>query len=698
MSRVSRHLGLVLAFALFAAPMPAMAQDVEELFREAVELLQRGQKQEALSAFERVLAADPSNQQAFDLWLSTDREVMLQLLVEGGEFEKVAKRFLERSKIGAAELQRDESAIAAAAEEFFAASDSVVRRQALNKLRNNHGEYAVPALLAPLADESADDTRVHAMAALAQMGPTVVLPLIEALRSDSAFQRRNVAIVLGMNGDPRAGADLLHLAATDTDLIVQAAATEAAAKCGARGKTAADLFLLHGDDYHHRRTTILRDIDYSEVVWSWEGGELVAHDVPRAIYNNELAKRAYYRALASRPDSIDALAGIARESVDVHGKLEALAAAGQDVDALLASAGEGMIAVAAAGPDALDRALTWSVQSDDTQSGSRIARILGKVATQPTKGLREALMSGSAGLAGEAAAAIAHISVATNTGADAAVVKTLGDAAARDIVRIAYVVDGDLARASALVSALGAEGVLAQHIATGALGVATIGQVPGVDVVLVGDRLPDITADAVITALRENVSFGETPLFLISADEELAAAYGDRIDGSLADAEGLSALDEVFAANLTGDRARADELAAQAAAALAALSRGGRTDLGGALTGLAEAAGRRDGVAIPALAALAQAGGAGQAAAALAVLSDDGRSDEARIAAADALGAITSRAPLGVEVRDALAAMIAGDASLPVRTAAARALGRLGLGGAERANYVRGAKVEVRSE
>jgi HEAT repeat protein len=699
MSRVSRHLGLVLALAVFAAPQRAMAQDVKELFDQAKDLLERGEKEEALRAFERVLAADPSNDDAFQLFISTENEVVLQMLVEGGEFEKVALRFMERARAGQRELQRDDAAISAAIDAFFGASDAVERRAALNTLRANHGEYAVPALVAPLADESDDDRRVYAMNALKQLGSSTVLPLIEALGSENAFQRRNVAIVLGHIGDPRAGAMLLHLSTTDSDLMVQAEALKAAESCQAKGRAAADLFLLHGDLYHRRDLSVLRDIDYSAVVWSWTDGELVGKDVPRAIYNNELAKRCYYRALAGRPDSLDALAGIARESVDIHGKLEALLAAGQEVEPLLELAGEGTLAVAAAGTDALDRALMWSVQSDDTATGGRLARMLAQVATRPTQGLTAALRSGSAGLAGEAAVALAHIASSTNAAVEPTVVTTLGEAAAREIVRIVYVIDGNLERASAIVGALSNQGVLAQHIASGALGIATIAQLPGIDAVLVGDRLPDITADAVIRALQENLSFGETPIYLLTADEELASAFSDRVKGSFADAEGLTALDEVFEANLEGDRAQADALAANAAGALAVLAQSGRSNLTGALAALATAAERRDGVAIPALQALAQAGDAGQADALVAVLNAADRSDEVRIAAANALGAIAGRgADLGANVGDALRAVLASDASLPVRQAAARAVGRMGLGATDRAGIVESVRISVNAQ
>lgn len=689
-------MGLVLALAVFAGPQRAQAQDVQELFEQAKALLEQGDKQEALSAFQRVLAADPSNADAFQLFLSTEREVVLQMLVEGGEFERIAKRFMERARAGQRELQRDEAAIAEAVEAFYSADDVVVRRQALNTLRANHGEYAVPALVGALGDESDDDRRVHTMGALVQLGSAAVLPLVEALGSESAFMRRNVAITLGNLGDPRASARLLHLSTSDPDLMVQAAALEAAGKCGAKGRSAADVFLLHGDLYHHRDGSVLRDIDYSDVVWSWEGDGLVGRDVPRAIYNNELAKRAYYRALAARPDSLDALAGIARESVDIHGKLEVLAAAGdENAPALLEQAGEGLVAVAAAGTDALDRALVWSVQRDDAATGGRIARMLAQLANRPTEGLNAALRSGSAGLAGEAAVALAHIAVGAQAGAGDDVVKVLGEAAAREVVRVVYVIDGDHARAGAIVSALSGQGVLAQQIATGALGIATVAQLPGLDAVLVGDNLPDITPDAVITALRENTAFGETPIFFVSAKEDLVEAYSERVNGAIPGADDLSALDAVFEANLEGDRAQAAALAANAADALARLAGAGRTNVAAAAGALATAASRGDEVSLPALAALARVGGAAEAEAVLGVLADGGRSDAARIAAADAVGAMATRGNLGGAASEALRELLGSDAPLAVRTAAARAIGRMGLGAADRAGLVESTRVQV---
>ena len=75
----------------------------------------------------------------------------------------------------------------------------------------------------------------------------------------------------------------------------------------------------------------------------------------------------------------------------------------------------------------------------------------------------------------------------------------------------------------------------------------------------------------------------------------------------------------------------------------------------------------------------------------------DRLSDAVRIAAADAIGAIGSRTALAETVADSLRGMIGGDASIEVRSAAARALGRMNLGAPARAGVLEAVRVRVGS-
>ena len=716
MTRSSRKLGLALALVALVSPAVAASGvspagavsgatpglvtparvDVQEDFKEGVDLYLRGHKEEALAKFQAVLAADPSNEEAYELWKATDAQIFNDLLVEGGEYRLVTQRLLERATIGRRERQNDPEEISKLVSSLRSTDDAIERRRIIQTLAANHGEYAVPRLLPALADAGDADWRVTAMHALTEMDTDVVQPLLAALGTEDAYQRANVAMVLGYIGDHRAAPALQYLAETDADERVQVAAGQAAMKCGASGSTL-EQFLRLGDDYHFRRKNVLRDFDYSRVLWSWNGA-LEAHPVPRALYNNELAKRAYYDALAVDGQSVDALAGIARECTDIVSKLEFLATQGEDVDALREQADQGALAVAAGGVDAIERALAWSVVSEDVSSAIHLIRTLAEMAPAPTESLNSALDSESGALRGEAAVALGRIALRIGSAASQHVVQTLGDVAGREVVRIAVVIDANADRAAATVAALEAQGVLVNHRGNGGQGLALLSRVPGLDVLIVGDGLPDMTIDQVVVAAGKNLSTADTPVVLMTADEGLGEAWSDRVAAVSSGPDDLSALEEIFAQSLTGDRAQADALAASAAETLASLALAGNTQIDSVLTSLTgPLAHRSDAVTLPCMRALGLAGTPAELAPLAAVALDGSRSEEARVTAATAMGDIFGRNTVSVDASAGLEEVVTdGEAPLAVRRAAAMALGRLV--GSDHGELVKRVRVEVRAD
>ncbi|MCB9915865.1 MAG: anhydro-N-acetylmuramic acid kinase [Planctomycetes bacterium] len=694
MTGMRRHLGLLTLVT--AMSLPAMAMTVDEatdLFNEGVALLNRGEDEAALEKFTAVLALDPSNEAAYELWKVTDHEVWLNLLVKGGQYELVAKRLMDRAKLGNAEQRDDEAAIRGLLRELQG-DDVLARAKAIRALAADHGEYAVQYMLPTLADENAGDRRVLFMQTLTEMGTDVVLPLAAALRSDDAYLRRNVALVLGYIGDPRAAAALTWHAYNDEDAGVKLAAEEAAKKCGGSGDALA-LFLKLGDDYHHRRASVLRAVDYSDVTWSWQDGALVATAVPRFLYNEELSKNAYYDALATDSGSLDARAGLARAYVAEQAELELRAAEGLEDEGLAGQLAEATIAVNTAGIDALDRALTWAVRDTDAAAGVGLIRALGMSSNAPTASLNAAQTSGDGALRGEAAVALGEIALRSRTAPGNAVVHGLGEAAGREVLRIGVVIDGDEARGRALADAMAAGGMVVNYWNTGATGLALLKRAPGVDVIVVADTLPDLTADQVVDEIRRDERTAATPLVMITADED--ADWGDRITATMAPGGDLSVIEGAMSEGFDGDRARADELAARAALTLAGLARSG-ADVSAALPQVAASlASRPDSVTVPAMEALGAAGTSAEVAALAAVLMDDGRSDAARVAAADALAQIAARERIGGpdELLAGLAGVVYSDASLEVRVAASRALSNTAIDDATRAEITRRARVDV---
>ena len=121
-----------------------------------------------------------------------------------------------------------------------------------------------------------------------------------------------------------------------------------------------------------------------------------------------------------------------------------------------------MLAVESAGLGVWDRALQMSVASGDAATGARLAAVIGAIAGQPTAGLNAAMSGGGLSMQGEAAVALAHIAVRSQTSAGGNVVE-FGRAAGRRVVKVAVIIDGDAQRAAGLTEALAAQNVLGQH-------------------------------------------------------------------------------------------------------------------------------------------------------------------------------------------------------------------------------------------
>lgn len=684
MTRIRTTLGLLLPLAV---ALPVSADDLQDSFNQGVELLKKGDREGALAQFRAALAADPSSEEAYELWRSTEHQVWLDMLVEGGEFELIARRMMEKVRISEAELSTDEDAIAELVDVLRGSSDVVARRAAVRELAAKHGEYAVPKMLGMLRAEDGSDTSVIGMVSLAEMGSPVVLPLIEALHADSEFLQANVAHTLGRIGDRRAAGALSDLAASASGMVAQAASA-AAEKCGAAGRTPVELFIEEGRGYYTSDDTYVRPYDPSEVMWHWQDGRLVYTALPGAIHSESLAKRAFTRALSADPQSIDALAGLARSASSIETKLAAL----EDVDAgLLESSAQGNLAVAMAGATALEAALGNALdqQPMDVIAGVALCRNLAHQATSATTNLTRASQQGDGSLRAEAAIALAHIAAQSGSSPGDDIVGSLADAAAREVMRVVVIIDGDLERMGGMQSTLDAAGasVIAQDRA--AAGLAMLRQLPGVDAVMVGDGLSDLTLDQVVTEIASMDHISKAALFIVSSSDA-NEAYGDRdrvagvIDGS-----DLSDVQAIFDEDLTGDRAEADDLSRRSSEALAAVAaRGG--DITAAVDALANVAQNReaDAVAIPAMHALGLGGGAGQVYALVAVLADTNRSDAARIAAADAMNGIFGREAVAVSDAAGLREVVVGDGPLAVRQAAARALGRAEVADDERATIV----------
>lgn len=682
--------GLLALATAFQAPAFA-ADEVSDTFQEGVQALREGRQQEALKAFQRVLALDPSQEAAYALWQSVDEDIWLRMLIEDGEMELVARRFLDLASIGHAERQNDPDAIRALLEQVQ--SDDVRERtDAIRKLAANHGEFAVPFLLYGLADQENGDRRVIFMQTLTRMGDDVVLPMLAGLESPDAFLRRNIALTLGYIGDPRANGELAHHAANDADGAVRDAAADALARCGGSEDVVGQL-LSKGERTYRMDPEVLAPHQVGPVTWSWAGTGIESTEVPRYFYAAEVAKTSFAKALEVDPTSNEALAALSGTIAAQMAELDVREGAGLDIGDWRDRLASDQLAVGIAGAGALDGALGWALSAGDATAASGIVQALASTATSATPNLEQALeVSSSGAVRGEAAIALGHIAVRSGAAPSPAAIAALGEATGREVVRIAVVIDADAARREAVVAALAAEGVMATPFENGARGLVGLRTLPGTDLVVLSDEPGGVTAFQVLAELERSERLSGLPTVMLSADAEGAQElYGDKVGAIVAGPEDAATMLEAMTEQLNADRAEADALAARAAGALSHLAASGLGDLSSAASSLTNVlAFRPDEVAIPALGALNRIGGGDQVASIAAVLMDGERSDALRSAAGDALAGIFSRAGAADEATLAgLIEVCRSDAPQAVRLATSTALGRLDLSPEVRSEILR---------
>ena len=684
-------LPLALSAPVFAAE--ASAQD-NQAYEQAMRAWLRGDREMALDRFERILAGELSSEEAYALWQMGSEEMWNGMLLEGGESARIAKRVMKLATSARKERSNDVDAIRRLLAELDT-EDPIQRRRAISRLRSDHGEFAVQAMLGALADEGNDERRLRYMVTLAELGSEGVLPLIAALDAPSDSLRRSVCLVLGNTRDPRARGFLAHHAQNDPSPAVREAALTSLDKLGGSGGRSAEEWLVEqGNAYLDGSVDVLSPGLGGRAVWSWSGGRLNGSVVPPTLYAEELAKRSFSAALGADGGSMDALGGMARAAAKQLVKAEDVRAAGDfDEDAVAGLETSSRLALALAGPDAADRGLNQALSRDDVSGAVGLLRFLSEAAVGMQPALRSALAHSHPQVRSEAALAATDASLRGGQELPSEVIDMLGASAGRDIVQVAVVIDPNRGRGSSVAAALRSRGLAVQTAETGARGLVTLGQVPGVDLVLLSSELPDLTVDQVLTEIQNAVATAGVPVWMLADDVGRATEfYGERTAGVGSGAEDLPVLEDLIVEGRNRDREQADQLSRRSAGALSRLAAAG-IDVGGAADGLVNTltGARPDAVAIPALDALARSAGMRHVPAIVGLVSDPARSEEARVAGASALSSVFRRNDTGAaeDLLGPLAEMLADDSlSGELRASVGRALGALDLDGPTRSGLL----------
>jgi len=662
------------------------AQDTSAKFKEATDLYFRNKPEEALKAFQEVLNANPSNQEAFDMYRESGRQVMALMLVKGGEFEATAKRFLELATLGRKEKTDDPAVINELVEKVMS-GNYLDQRDALYTLSANHGEYGAGPFVAKLAE---DEKRVVAMDALQHLGNDAVLPLCAGLGSENEAVVRYAAVCLGAIKDPRALPALKKVAEASANAVNKEAANEAIKRISGKDAgsfgSAADLHVAAAIQYFRNEQKVVKPFDTPDAVWNAKGAGVEATKVPAALRSLRLSQQHCLEAVEDpRAETVLLAAYAGEKAIAVSAKEMAVEGAPEPDPAL-------DVEIASGGAPGLSSALQFAIENDAPLAAVQLVNALDAMGAM-TPPLTAALGAPYKSVRYQAAFALASHG---ETGE--AVVKALGEAIVEDALRIVLVVDDRSESRNAIAAALRAAGYTVITAESGGLGFARARTIPPKDVMVLRANLQDVTIDQfVYDADYRSSSAGIVILSDADKAEGLKTAFDGKgkVKGFLTDPVAAQAVtDAVKAAlpELNHERANALAAAERAAGLLAKLPFNALAPAKDAL--IVSLARPEETVLIGALKAIGHLGPADAAPATAALFADAAKPEAIRVAAADALGGIFARmttAPAEDVLKPVMDAAT-GETNAAVRLAAGRALGSANfLTPAQRGELLRGA-------
>ncbi|MGB0954263.1 MAG: HEAT repeat domain-containing protein [Planctomycetota bacterium] len=632
----------------------ANAQDSQQLLDQGMAAYHQGNYEAAKAKFREIVASSPSNADALQM-LHNSEDALLELLIEGGEFEAFAREILAAARTEGRETMRDLDAAAQAAEGCFSDSYSD-RANAIFALSQTYGPFGAVPLVSALGDAN-ESRRLAAVYALSRMGSNVALPVTVATLSSNTEVRLGALHVLNALNDPRSMARVADMAANDPDGTVRALASSIV---GHMGGDPAQMMVEQGAAYYHHDLTLgLSPTENYGVLWVIDGRNLMPYNVPQSLVELELARFHLLHGMELGASGAEWRLGLvyASEVAILKGLIEG----GADLGEQLQAQNNAMLTLNHA---ALNEALTHAVRDNQAATAEVLIGALDGPGEQAWDGLQEALNSPIPSVSHSAAIALAHQGDYSD-----AVTSNLASALSLDAQRMVHIIDGNADRAQALADALTASGVDVMVAADGANGLVNMHLGLNVDAFVIADPLPDLYAGRVVASLRMDNRFGSTPVFVLGNDNT------GEMDANVVDSVDAGAVMGAFQ-DLDAQRERYVAIAASAAKALAHAAHDGQ--VGSASNAMIGALGREDSIAKYAAIGLGFSGDSSAAQALLAVVGNTSRSSEVRAAAAGGLANLFARTGVAVDSAALQSAMTEGDAKLS--EACARAIGVMGGG------------------
>lgn len=660
----------------------ACAQDTR--LKEAVTAVRLSKPDEALAKLNEILSSDPSNAQALELYHSVSQDEWFMLMTMKGEVQQIAQTLLERARVDMKARSRDEATIAALVATATAKdSDYGARRKAISALVNDHGEFAVPALVDKLGNPDDFDGQIQAISVLVELRSIAVVALLEALKSSNERTVQNVAATLYHINDDRALPLMAHLA-TDERLPVREVAKKYIDKKGVKAGDSIAMLLAQSQNY---LKGIVPPGAYSEVIWSWNGDKLVANDVPSLLYPCELAKAVAADAVRIAPGDASARSALAQANLAQANLIVTSIQKGEEsLKPMESMAGELRITALATGLESLRTALTTGLQEQMAPVAVGAIQALQIAETRETMGdspLKAALASQDKRVRYAAAEALVAVSGGLAMPESDRVVAVLGEAVTEQAVRVVQVIGPESTTKGAVEAVNKVKGYAVEASSDARSGMRKLLINPNVDVIVVNEALPDDLPQNIIGNVKKDPRMASAKILVLTQDEEKAKErFGDSvgyIKGPLTGEALVTEVNKALEGVVDAAALRAEAFAANASVALAAVAANSTGALAPVVGNVSAQLGRADAVSIPAARALGFGGGVGELPALSTALAGSG-SLELKKAVAEAIGNICRRqGSCPDDVATALMTALDGSQDAGLRTAIGVALSKCAL-------------------
>ncbi|OQY06282.1 MAG: hypothetical protein B6I25_04215 [Planctomycetales bacterium 4572_13] len=269
---------------------------LEENWNDFLHYTAIGRFELAKSYAEQIIESQPDPTQL--LVLSEENQegyrLLLKMHADSDELREVSGEVLGLIEKGRYIRRTDPKIIS---QEIQRLSTTIKGRIAAEQRLKNAGEYAIPQMLAAIADPDRKNELAYITEALPNIGRPAIRPLVAALQMTDVAVKVEVIRALGKIGYYEPLAYLKYeIETTDSEVIrTQASAAIERIDNGALKIPAAELFFRLGENYYNQDDSLAAAAEYDFAnVWFWDADKqaLLRREVNKEYFDELMAMRA----------------------------------------------------------------------------------------------------------------------------------------------------------------------------------------------------------------------------------------------------------------------------------------------------------------------------------------------------------------------------------------------------------------------